>query len=184
MDRLNHWRYFLSLEREFAETLRYVEFTEEQRNVYSFEFARLLMLSCAELDVVLKVTCNHIDATASADSIGQYFSCLDLSYHVTSEEVRVDRFSLALRPFQDWTRDTPPAWWTAHNKVKHRRHESFHLASFINALEAIAGLFVANLLLLNESSRLSTIVDRPVLLGREHSPGDLILEAGYRVYSR
>lgn len=184
MDRLNHWRYFLSLEREFAETLRYVEFTEKQRDVYSFEFARLLMLSCAELDVVLKVMCNHIDGNASADEIGKYFLCLDPKYNVTLEKVRVDRFSLELRPFQDWSRSNSPSWWAANNKVKHRRHESFHLASFINALEAIAGLFVANLLLLNESSLISTVADGPILLGREHSPGYLMLEEGYRVLSR
>lgn len=184
MDRLNHWRYFLSLEREFAETLRYVEFTKEQQNVYSFEFARLLMLSCAELDVVLKVMCNHIAGNASADKISSYFSCLDSKYNVTLEKVRVDRFSLVLQPFQDWSLSNRPAWWTAQNKVKHRRHESFHLASFINALEAIAGLFVANLLLLNESLLISTVADRPILLGREHSPGYLMLEEGYRVLSR
>jgi hypothetical protein len=184
MDGLNHWRYFLSIEREFTECLRYVEFTDEQRDVYSFEFARLLLLSCAELDVVLKVICSHIDSTSSADSIGQYFSCIDTKYNVPLEEVRVNRFSLALRPFEDWTRDVPPAWWTAHNKVKHRRHESFHLASAINSLEAISGLFVANLVLLSETSLIDSVGERPVLLGREHAPGYLMLEGGYQVRTR
>ncbi len=184
MDGLNHWRYFLSLEREFTECLRYVEFTDAQRHVYSFEFARLLLLSCAELDVLFKVICNHIDAASTADGIGQYFSCIDKKYNMPAEEVRVSRFSLALLPFQEWTRDTPPSWWTAHNKVKHRRHESFHMASAINALEAIAGLFVANVVLLSEASLASVISERPVLLDREHSPGYLMLEGGYRVHTR
>ena len=184
MDGLNHWRYFLSMEREFTECLRYVEFTEEQRDVYSFEFARLLLLACAELDVVLKVICSHIDSTSSADSIGQYFLGLDTKYEVPAEKVLVSRFTLALLPFQGWDRDSPPSWWTAHNKVKHRRHESFHLASAINSLQALAGLFVANLILLNEISLLDSVAEGPILLGREHAPGLLLLEGGYQVCTR
>jgi hypothetical protein len=184
MDGFNHWRYFLSLEREFADCLRYVEFTGEQRHVYSFEFARLLLLSCAELDVVCKVICSHIEPTNESDSIGQYFSCLNRKYNMPVEEVRANRFSLVLLPFQSWTSDTPPAWWTAHNKVKHRRHDYFHLASAINTLEAIAGLFVANLVLLSETSLAKSVSERPVLLDREHSPGYLMIEGGYRVCTR
>lgn len=76
MDRLNHWRYFLSLEKEFSETLRFVEFTPSQQSVYSFEFARLLILICSELDVLFKVVCSSAIPGSDADSIGKYFSCV------------------------------------------------------------------------------------------------------------
>jgi len=84
MDISNHWRYFLSLESEFNNSLRYVEYTKEQELVFSFEFARLLMLICSEMDVLFKVICDHIDNIANADSIGKYYRVISVCrYGVT-----------------------------------------------------------------------------------------------------
>jgi len=184
MDRLNHWRYFLSLERELNDSLRYVEYTSAQRTVYSFEFARLLLISCSELDVVFKVACSRVAQNAQADSIRQYFSCLDAKYNLAAEKVRLDRYSEVLVPFAGWDKDTPPPWWTAQNKVKHRRHEHFDQATLGNALDALAGLFVANLLVLNEYQLIGDVHEVPTLLGRDDEPGHLLLESGYKVALR
>ena len=184
MDTLNHWRYFLPLEREFNDSLRYVEYTSAQLTVYSFEFARLLLISCSELDVVFKVACGRIAQNASADSMGQYFSFLDAKYDLAAERVRLDRYSEVLVPFASWDKDRPPAWWTAHNKVKHRRHEHFEQATLGNALHALAGLFVANLLVLNEYQLIRDVHEVPSLLGRDDEPGHLLLESSYKVAVR
>jgi len=100
MDRLNHWRYFLSLEREFNDAMRYVEFTPKQQDVYSFEFARLLLLACAEIDVVFKVVCTEVSPSTNPDSIGQYVTCLTTKYNLVAETVRVDRYSTVISPFE------------------------------------------------------------------------------------
>jgi|CXWL01.1.fsa_nt_gi hypothetical protein len=184
MDRLNHWRYFLSLEKEFAETLRFVEFTPSQQSVYSFEFARLLILICSELDVLFKVVCRSACPGRNPDSIGKYFSCVSGKYRLESEAVRVDRLSTRVLPFEHWGENSPPAWWTAQNKVKHHRHEHFQEATLGNTLHALCGLFVGNLLALNEFSLIDQVHDVPVLLGRDDEPGHLLLESGYRVELR
>jgi hypothetical protein len=184
MDTLNHWRYFLSIERELNDSLRYVEYTHVQRTVYSFECARLLLIACSELDVVFKVACSHVDPSAQADSIGRYFSCLNAKYDLTSERVRLDRYSESLAPFTGWNRDTPPPWWTAQNKVKHERHEHFDQATLGNAVHALCGLFVANLIVLNEYQLLRDVHEVPTLLGRDDEPGHLLLERSYVVAVR
>jgi hypothetical protein len=184
MDKLNHWRYFLSLESEFSDALRYVEFTPKQQEVFSFEFARLLLLTCSELDVVFKVICSHVAPMAKAESIGQYFSCISTRYDIVSEVVRLDRFSERVEPYDQWDKDTPPAWWTAQNKVKHRRHEHFDQATLGNSMQALCGLFVANLILLNEYQLLRAVHEVPTLLGRDSEPGRLLLEASYTVAQR
>lgn len=181
MDRLNHWRYFLSLEKEFCDTLRYVEYVESQKDVYSFEFARLLILVCSELDVVFKVACDSIDVSNCADSIGNYHGCVSSRYDICSEIVKLDRFSEIVKPFDGWTTNEPPVWWTAQNKVKHERHQQFHQATLYNTMCAISGLFVANLIVLYELSLIDSIHEGPVLLGRDSEPGNLALQAGYRV---
>ncbi len=184
MDTLNHWRYFLSLEREFCDALRYVEFTEQQQAVYSFEFARLLLITCSELDVVFKVVCDRVAPTSPAKCIGQYFTCLDAKYNLAIESIRIARYSREVAPFEYWDKDTPPAWWTAQNKVKHRRHEHFDQATVGNTLLALCGLFVANLFVLNEYSLLAAVPEVPVLLGRHVGPGCLLLESSYTVAVR
>ena len=85
MDRLNHWRYLLSLEKEFTETLRYVEFTPSQESVYSFEFTRLLILICSELDVLLKVVCDSACPKGKPGTIGEYFPCIAGKYQIQLE---------------------------------------------------------------------------------------------------
>jgi hypothetical protein len=184
MDKLNHWRYFLSLESEFNDALRYVEFTPKQQEVFSFEFARLLLLTCSELDVDFKVVCSHVAPTAEAESIGQYFTCITTKYDISKETVRLDRFSERVEPYAQWNKDTPPTWWTAQNKVKHRRHEYFDQATLGNTMQALCGLFVANLLLLNEYQLLGAVHEVPTLLGRDSEPGHLLLEASYKVALR
>lgn len=43
------WNYYLSLEKDLDDTSRYIE-PKGQENVFSFEFAKLLVLSCTELE--------------------------------------------------------------------------------------------------------------------------------------
>ena len=98
-----------------------------------------------------------------------------------AEVVRLDRFSETLRPFESWTANEAPDWWSAHNKVKHRRHECFHLATLGNTVYSLAGLFVSNLILLNEYGLINHVKERPKVLGRDREPGHLMLDSGYTV---
>lgn len=50
------WNYYLSLEKDLDNTSRFIE-PRGQENVFSFEFAKLLVLSCTELESVLKLLC-------------------------------------------------------------------------------------------------------------------------------
>ena len=158
-----------------------MEFTLSQQSVYSFEFARLLILICSELDVLFKVVCSSACPGSNPDSIGKYFSCVSGKYRPESEAVRVDRLSRRILPFEHWGEKSPPAWWTAQNKVKHHRHEHFQEATLGNTLHALCGLFVGNLLALNEFSLIDQVHDVSVLLERDDEPGHLLLESGYRV---
>jgi hypothetical protein len=181
MDILNHWRYFLSLEKEFCETLRYVEFDDNQQKVYSFEYARLLILICSELDVVFKIISEKFDNDAKVEKISQYYEILSKKYDLNSEPVYIDRFSKEIKPFLEWRKNKPPTWWTAHNKIKHERHKSFEKASLINTLSAICGLYLANFITLSEFNLVKNVNEWPILVDREHIPSNAImLQAAYK----
>lgn len=180
-----HWRYFLSLERDFIDTLRYVEYNDSQKDVYSFEYARLLLMCCAELDVVFKISSENVSSGSQAESIGTYLDALSSKYDIQQEEVRVDRFSKVLYPYRDWSRASAPQWWTAHNHVKHHRHKYFAEATAQNTLLALSGLFVANLIAHHAVKELGEINEYPLLLSREHgNSGVLSLSSDYELKLR
>jgi hypothetical protein len=53
------------------------------------------------------------------------------------------RFGMAFRPWSNWLApNTPPDWWTANNKLRHRRAEHFKQANHKNVLNAGAGLLL------------------------------------------
>ena len=54
------WNYFLMLESDLDNTSRYIE-PSKQEDVYSFEFAKLLILACTEVESVFKAICFEIE---------------------------------------------------------------------------------------------------------------------------
>ncbi len=53
------WDYYISLEDDLSNTSRYIE-PRGQEYVYSFEFAKLLVLTCIEIEAVFKEICRTI----------------------------------------------------------------------------------------------------------------------------
>jgi hypothetical protein len=139
---IEHWRYFLALEQDLEATTRYVEPMPPNFATFSIEFARLLLSTCSEIDVVAKVLCQAIAPGQAANSIDDYRSTITSKYpQFHSIKVLLPRFTLAVTPWQDWSGTANPRWWRDHNLVKHMRHENFKLAHLENCVGALAGLF-------------------------------------------
>lgn len=139
-----HWNYFLSIERDFEKLSRYIEFTESNNNTFSIELARLLMTATQEVDVIMKSLCKLIDKQSTADSIGDYKVIINASIpEFNDESVFIPRFGMNSQPWSEWkTKDNHPIWWTANNKIKHRRTDFFEQANFKNTFNAIGGLLL------------------------------------------
>jgi len=146
---LEHWRYLCALDNDFSNLARYIEPEQGNENTYSLEIARLLMATTQECDVILKQLC---------DSFGLP-NCSNENKYRTSLPTKIPRIVsfviLFIRsrhhhpitPFQSWGNNKTPEWWTANNKVKHNRHSHFHEANLKNLLDALAGLYLLNLIL-------------------------------------
>ena len=141
---LFHWHYFLALEDDVVALARYVEFESSNLAAFSVEMARILMAATQELDVILKQLCDrHGDSSTSE---GGYRRFLPTKYpSLSGIEVTLYRGELKFKPFESWAVGNTPSWWPANNKVKHERHSHFHQASLGAVLEAMCGLFLANL---------------------------------------
>ena len=138
-----HWNHFLSLEDDLILASRWIDFDQPNYDCYSIELARLLMSCSAEVDVIAKQICRKVAPSARAASINSYRNVIVNEYpRLPDNEVYLFRFGLTLTPWSNWnSADTPPEWWTAYNKVKHHRVESFQMATLKHTLNSASALF-------------------------------------------
>ena len=143
-DYSHHWSYYLAVEEQLRDTSKYVEFSLENSETYSIEFARILLSAASEADVLLKQLCCLLDESAKADSINKYRSVIiNLKPDLINESAYARQYNIELKPWEKLsTLNQIPTWWTANNKVKHHRHTHFKDANLRNAMHAVGALHI------------------------------------------
>ena len=157
MDNINIndlWFYYLSISKDMENTSLYVE-PREQENVYSLEFCKIIVLSCVELETVLKAICYKAEGGKHGD-IGDYKKVI-LSHFpkIVEAEVIVSRYEKTIKPFESWNNRL--FWWDAYQTVKHGFGDSFKAGTYKNAVYALAALYISILYYMRiTNSKLST----------------------------
>ena len=147
------WDYFLSIESDLDRCSRFVHFSEENYETYSIEFARIIMASSSEFDTIVKNICKSIAPSESPSNITEYYPILMTKYpQFTSFAISIPKYNLTIRPWNDWTTESRPDWWSkGYNKIKHERDNNFEQANLKNALSSVTGLLVGLLYLYKET---------------------------------
>ncbi|AZQ43791.1 hypothetical protein [Nonlabens ponticola] len=141
---MKYWDYFCALEYDLKIASRYIDFTEDNFSSYSIEFTRLLLSSCAEIDVILKHICKKLTSSSKADNIYKYQKDLIIKLpDLFTESVFIGSNLNPIKPYEGWSSSKAPNWWTIHNKVKYERNEFYYEANLKNVLESISALFIA-----------------------------------------
>lgn len=140
------WNYYLTLEGDITNTSRFIE-PSGQENVHSFEFAKILILACTELESVFKLLCLEITGKQPEGTIGKYKETILGRYpRIVDAVVSVKRWGRTIAPFQGWDIGKL-SWWNAYQEVKHNRGEYFSGASYNNAVYALSALYISILYL-------------------------------------
>ena len=138
---------------ELFDIFKVVEPTVDNLKTYGNAIRNVIILSCTEVDALLK----HILKTNGAEKKDDKYTTQD--YFKLKATLRLDEYSLILTnldsineisPFRNW--DTPKTtqtlpWYDAYNKVKHDRIENFELANLQIAIDstlAFATLLIAS----------------------------------------
>ncbi len=138
---LEYWEYFLSIESDLEKCTRYVDFSSNNYNTNSVEFARVIMAAAAEVDTISKELCKLIAPQANAENICQYASIILKKYpSVVNVEMAINRYDLVVKPWDGWSNNGSPLWWQECNKIKHDRTANFDRANLLNAISAVTGL--------------------------------------------
>jgi len=174
-----HWQHFLSLEKDFIETIEFVEIDPSNDAAFSIAYTKLLLSICSEIDVVAKLVCKSINPNSTASNIDGYRSEITGRYpNFHTVECLIPRYGLQIEPWANWSGVTNPQWWTDHNKVKHQRNLHSALANQKNVKEGLCGLF--SLLLYYHHSELysADLEPLPGLLDYDKMPGNLSVNPG------
>lgn len=144
-----HWRYYLSLESDVYAISRYIHFASDNFKTYSIELAKLYFAICAEVEVVLKEICSICPSKKSKEAnIAIYRDyVVENQKGLIAEKVQSFEFELQFIPWEDFNEGKSPTWWSDYNCLKHERREHFNKANLGNVLQALAGLYIANLYL-------------------------------------
>ncbi len=174
-----HWQHFLSLEKDFIQTLEYVELVQANENTFSVAYTKLLLSICSEIDVVAKLLCKSINSLSTASNIDHYRNEITGKYpNFHTVEALIPRYGLQIQPWSNWSGNTNPDWWRDHNKVKHERDANCMLASQKNVKEALCALFCILLYLYQPELYSADLVPLPELLDYERMPGHLSVNPG------
>ena len=163
------WNYFLSIEKDLSETSQYIE-PYGQENTYSFEFYKIIMLSCAEIETAFKQLCNLIEPQNKCGKINEYKEVILSKYpKICDCMVVVPRWKARnLFPFKGW--DTGKlTWWSAYQDLKHSRFTKISEATYQNAVSALAALYIL-ILYLYKISGYDCKADDSVYFWSEYHP--------------
>lgn len=136
----NIFNYYLSLENDFSKTSQYIE-PRGQENVHSFEFSKLLILSCTEIEAVFKILCEEKEGK-KCGNIREYKGAILKHFpKIVDAEVYIPRWAKQIRPFEGWDNGSLK-WWKAYINVKHNRGTHFEDATYENAVHALSALYI------------------------------------------
>ena len=139
-----HWNYYLILERDLERTFRFVEPVDSQLDVYSDEFARIILIASTEIENAFNGLAKTIVPASSPSNIGEYCSTVTGRFpNFASMEMLMPRFSREFSPWSGWTTTSAPDWWSmGYNKIKHNRVEHPNAPTMRRAIDAVGALQV------------------------------------------
>ena len=150
----NVWPFYLTLERDFINTLNYVTFSTDNFATFSVEFERQILSIGSEIDIVWKLLCKELQPDVRVNNIREYFEILSGLDGFLSTQVSYEIQNYMISPFENWTNESRPGWWTSYNKLKHDRTTdgNFKLGNLGNTFGALAGLYATNRFLFRQLS--------------------------------
>ena len=148
-----YWRYYLSIEKMMVNTSQYVCPSEHNKNTYSDEFMKIILLSCSEIDSILKVMCkeNNILLEDRKYNMSVYAKILlkqknikDMAYSPECATSSINDGIICF-PFKELDENKIYAgltWWEDYQKLKHNRLDNAEIGNLENAIYAITAHYI------------------------------------------
>jgi len=162
------WADFESLEAQIADLEAYVTIEPQNRRTYSRKIGLILFQTASTVETFFKQALldNSLDLSRQTNHarlaecrtkstrnqqirISEYRDVFEPHHQLSRWHVSIGRPFLPygeIQPFNQFARGQSPVWWIAYNKVKHDMFKNRVHGSLENLLQAMAGLFLLNVL--------------------------------------
>jgi hypothetical protein len=161
------WTVYNDVEKELMGFLDYVPPAPEHNKVYSFKLLRLLLQIGGYVDTAFKEMAFHSDFNGDVNcikirekatkgrtvSINLFREAFEPIYKLSKKTVYVRSLEFfedlpivvdGFNPFAQFGDGKTPQWWKAYNEVKHDWLKNLKRANLENALRALGGAFLLN----------------------------------------
>lgn len=155
-----YWSYYISIEKMLINTIQYVAPSKENKNTYSDEFTKIILLSCSEIDSIFKLLCklNDLDIDGKKYNMSYYAKLLEKNRHIKSETygsgyvTTVNESFLAVTPFENINsklRYGGLEWWENYQCLKHDRMKNAKKGNLNTAISSLAAHYILMRLLID-----------------------------------
>ncbi|MDT9581397.1 hypothetical protein RS982_08785 [Stenotrophomonas indicatrix] len=141
-----YWHQYIALERDLVRIANFIEIHRYNMKTYSIELARLLLLTCSQVEITGKAIARKLGKKAS--NIKDIMNILTASNpDLASAEVTLPRYAWRTKPWSSWGEGKTPKWWSAYNRIKHNEVNTLSNGSLRNCIDALAALLLLTLAL-------------------------------------
>ena len=168
----NSWEYYLIIDKDMKAAMRYID-PRNQANVFSFEFAKNIVLACTECESVLKLI-GELRTGKIPGNISEYKEMILKNFpNITNVEVYANGIKIV--PFSGW--DTGSLeWWNSYTGIKHNRSDNLKSATFLNAANAVGALYLLNLYL-SKITDISIYSDEAVFISSDYGKTKILCDS-------
>lgn len=153
---LEVWQEYRLLEQELREVFEYVPLENEHLEVWSLKLGNILIILGSVMDSFFKFALNDaifdnmpiiIDVRRKTETnMGDYRAIFQDFYKLSEKKVYVRLSGNFLQPFKAFEDGKSPEWWQVYQNIKHDRFMNKKEAKLKYVLEAMAGLFLVNVI--------------------------------------
>lgn len=148
-----YWNYYISIEKMLIDTNQIVVHSKNNELTFSNEFTKIILLSCAEIDTILKDLCELLDIKSN----GKRFVMKDYAKALLKcEDIRKIGFCInptmsyndkriEVYPFKNIDCDKEYAgleWWNDYQAIKHNRIFNDTKGNLLNAIKSVVAQYV------------------------------------------
>jgi len=144
------WYKYNNLEKELVDSTRYVPLMNSHNIVWSEFLGDLLVKVGNTIDSFFRFAyTNDTGKPHSSCDINNFRDFFEPKYQLSGVLVEA-AYGLteygSIKPFKEFNSNIKPKWWDAYNHVKHEWFDCLQEATLENTLNALAGLFILNIL--------------------------------------
>jgi hypothetical protein len=139
---------YVRLSQDVETCFKYIEPTEENMGVYSFELYRLHLEICAAIDSLLHSWYLAKTGHKERNFLDYYPILWEPELNMKENTGRGDlvlrrNSEVRIRPLESWSKEAAPSWWGDHNETKHELSRStFSRGNLGNVIQSLGALYL------------------------------------------